>query len=278
MNPLLIALAVVVVFGMLVTLHEMGHLLVAKLLGVKVLEFSVGFGPPLAKVQRGETQYGIRVIPLGGYVKLAGMDDGETGPRSFNSKPVWRRFLIIAAGSVTNLLLPLVIFCIAGLFILGGPVRATSLTPGGPAGMAGIPVGADIVSIDGHRVDTTYQLRQIIRASNGHSVVVEYRDPSNFAVFKRDLVPRLDQGAWRIGLGTEGGGFDPVGSVSDTWTEYTDMVKAIATGFVTLVSGHVPGGLAGNCGPSGPVGIVRATGRPPKQASCPSRFLRGSSR
>ena len=91
----------------------MGHLLVAKLMGVKVLEFSVGFGPALARIQRGETAYGIRVIPLGGYVKLAGMDDGETGPRSFNAKPVWRRFLIIAAGSVTNLLLPLVIFFFA---------------------------------------------------------------------------------------------------------------------------------------------------------------------
>jgi regulator of sigma E protease len=274
-NPLLIILAVVVVFGVLVTLHEMGHLLVAKLMGVKVLEFSVGFGPALARIQRGETAYGIRVIPLGGYVKLAGMDDGETGPRSFNAKPVWRRFLIIASGSVTNLLLPLVIFFVAGLLILGGAVRVTSLTPGGASDLAGIPVGAEIVSIDGHRVDTTYQLRQIIRGSNGHSVVVEYRDPSNQAVFNRDLVPRLDQGTWRIGLGTEGGGFDPVGSASDTWTQYTDMVKAIATGFVTLVSGHVPGGLAGNCGPSGPVGIVRATGEAAQAGIVPLAIFAG---
>jgi regulator of sigma E protease len=96
LDPLVI-LAVVLVFGLLVTFHEFGHYLLAKINGVRVLEFNVGFGPPLLQKTFGETTYGLRSVPLGGYVRLAGMDDGDAGPRSFNAKPVWRRLTIILA-------------------------------------------------------------------------------------------------------------------------------------------------------------------------------------
>src|SRR5258708_15018434 len=98
MNPLVV-IAVVLVFGFLVTFHEFGHYLLAKLNGVRVLEFNVGFGAPLVRKTWGETTYGVRAIPLGGYVRLAGVDDGETGPRSLTQKPGGGRATLIRAGS-----------------------------------------------------------------------------------------------------------------------------------------------------------------------------------
>lgn len=259
MNPLLVVLAVVVVFGVLVTFHEFGHFVLAKVNGVKVLEFNVGFGNPLFKFRRGETQYAVRSIPLGGYVRLAGMDDQESGPRSFNAKPVWRRLSIIAAGSITNLLLPIPIFFIAGLAHQGGPLTVVSLLDKSPAARAGIPLDAQVTSLNGHPLGSANALRAVIRGSGGKPVTVDYRDPKSGQVVEKTVTPELQQGNYRIGVGTQGGGYDLPASLGDSVLEDRDAIAATFGGFVSIFSGHIPGGLGGNCGPSGPVGIVRAT-------------------
>ncbi|MEA2646134.1 MAG: regulator of sigma protease [Chloroflexota bacterium] len=259
MNPLLVVVAVALVFGLLITFHEMGHLLVAKALGVKVLEFNVGFGPPLLQWGKGETRYGLRVIPLGGYVRLAGIDDGETGPRAFTSKPVWRRALIIVAGSVTNLVLPFFLLFGAGVLEIGGPLRVVSYSPGKPADVSGMPLNAEILSVDGQDLQSPYRMRQLINGSGGRTVTVRYRDPQTGAVDTKALSPYQVDGQWRIGISTRGGGFDLVGEASDAGTRYGQMVTGTLDGLASLASGRIPGGLTGPCGPSGPVGIVRAT-------------------
>ncbi|MDQ6748632.1 MAG: M50 family metallopeptidase [Candidatus Dormibacteraeota bacterium] len=259
MNPVLIALAVVVVFGVLVTMHEFGHFIVAKLNGVKVLEFNVGFGQPILSVTRGETRYALRVIPLGGYVRLAGMDDGDDSPRSFNRKPVWRRLTIISAGSITNLLLPIPIFLVAGLALQGGPLTVVSLLDKSPAASAGIPLNAQVRSLNGREVGSANELRRVIRDSGGREVAVEYRDPGSGSAVTKHVVPVLQQGHYRIGVGTTGGGYDLLGTLGDSVIQDKDAILATLGGFVSIVTGHIPGGLGGNCGPSGPVGIVRAT-------------------
>ena len=259
MNPVLVALAVAVVFGVLVTLHEFGHFLVAKLNGVKVLEFNVGFGNVLVKWRRGETQYAVRSIPLGGYVRLAGMDDEESGPRSFNSKPVWRRLTIIAAGSITNLLLPIPIFLVANLMVMGGPLTVVALVDNSPAGHAHVPLNAVITGLNHHNVESANALRTTIRGSGGNPVVVDYRDPSSGQTVEKTIKPEIEQGVYRIGVSTTGGGYDIPGAVGDSLTADKDAIVATFGGFVTILTGHIPGGLGGPCGPSGPVGIVRAT-------------------
>src|SRR5258708_33645685 len=118
---LLVVAAVVLVFGFLVTFHEFGHYLLAKLNGVRVLEFNVGFGAPLVQKTWGETTYGIRSIPLGGYVRLAGMDDGETRPRSFTQKPVWRRLTVIVAGAGAQPIPPLALLFVIHVIQAGRP-------------------------------------------------------------------------------------------------------------------------------------------------------------
>src|SRR5207302_9045310 len=111
MSPILLVPLVVLIFSALVIVHESGHFFSAKLAGIKVEQFSVGFGPQLLGWQRGETLYAVRTIPLGGFVKLAGMDGSmDAGPRSFNAHPLWQRFIVIVAGSAFNLALPVLIF------------------------------------------------------------------------------------------------------------------------------------------------------------------------
>ena len=255
----MIALAVALVFGVLVTLHEFGHFIVAKLNGVKVLEFNVGFGNPLVKFRRGETQYAVRSLPLGGYVRLAGMDDGDEGPRSFNHKPVWRRLSIIAAGSLTNLLLPIPIFFIANLSAMGGPLTVVSLLDKSPAARAGVPLNAQVTALDGHSVTSANDLRRVIRGSGGKPVTVQYRDPKDGSTVAKQITPEAQSGVYRIGVGTNGGGYDVPGAIGDAFTADRQAIVGTFGGFITIFTGHIPGGLGGACGPSGPVGIVRAT-------------------
>ena len=117
---MLTVLACIFVFGILVTVHEFGHFITAKLTGMKVEEFSIGFGPNIYQQQEGETLYSLRMLPLGGYNKIAGMDpeDPEDLERGFNSKPVTSRMLVILAGSLMNFILPVLIFF--GIFLAYG--------------------------------------------------------------------------------------------------------------------------------------------------------------
>jgi len=155
MDILQILLAAVIVLGPLIAIHEFGHFWVARRLGVKVLTFSIGFGPALwSRVARDGTEYRIASIPLGGYVKMADEREGEVPeadiPRAFNRQPVWARMAIVAAGPLINLAFAVLLFWV--LFMQGmetlrtvvGPVRDAS-----PAAVAGLKAGDEIVRVDG---------------------------------------------------------------------------------------------------------------------------------
>ena len=143
---LITILGAVFVFGVIVMIHELGHFLTAKACGMRVDEFAIGIGPNVIQKQKGETLYSIRLLPLGGFNKIAGMDPSEdVGERGFNNKPVWQRFIVIAAGATFNFLLAIVIyFCI---FAFHGttvpshePVIGDTFA-GNPAAEAGIQQG-----------------------------------------------------------------------------------------------------------------------------------------
>lgn len=162
-------IAWIVILGVLVAIHELGHFFVAKGFGMRVDEYSIGFGPSLWKRRWGETVYALRVVPLGGYVRLAGMlQNSDKNPRDFPNRPLWQRFLVILAGPVMNLVLAAVLYALAVGAVGGLPVPTTTVAqtmPGYPAAQAGIRPGDRIVSVD-HRPITSWT--QLVRSIDVH--------------------------------------------------------------------------------------------------------------
>lgn len=153
----------------LIVIHELGHMLAAKAVGVRVTEFGVGFGPALFKKKFGKTIYSFRVILLGGFARMAGMEDiasvqrsaGDRGPDTYLAKPPWRRAVIIFAGPLANLLAAVLI--LAAVYLAGVPTDATTeieeVIPGSMAAESGLQAGDNVASVDGEDVGTWQQFQ-----------------------------------------------------------------------------------------------------------------------
>jgi regulator of sigma E protease len=175
-------LSTVIVLGVLIFVHELGHFLMAKLFGVRVEAFSLGFPPRLVHKQIGETDYRLSVIPLGGYVKLFGENPKdevppELEPVSFSHHPLWHRFLIVLAGPAFNL-----IFASLALFLVftlsGVPYLTTEIggvKEGSPAAQAGLLKGDQILSVAGEAVSRWEDLSVKIRQTGEHPVTLSVR-------------------------------------------------------------------------------------------------------
>lgn len=160
--------AAVLLLGVLILVHELGHFLFAKIFGVKVLRFSLGFGPKLLAFNAGGTEYRLSLVPLGGYVRLLGEDPGETVPeidedRTLLSKPLWQRYAVVVAGPAFNLLLPIFIYFVHffGHATVLPPTIGTVL-PHMPAAEAGLLPGDHVVAIDGEPIASWEELENTI--------------------------------------------------------------------------------------------------------------------
>ena len=152
-------LVAILLFLILIIIHEFGHFIAAKLMGVRVNEFAVGFGPKLFSRQWGETKYSFNLIPLGGYCAMEGEDETSTDSRAFCNKKPWRRFIIVVMGATFNLILGLIIVAI----ILAPQKAFTSTTiaqfdEGAQSQVSGLSVDDKIVEVDGRKIFTTYDL------------------------------------------------------------------------------------------------------------------------
>lgn len=178
----------VVVLGVLVAFHEFGHFLMARWVGVRVLKFSLGFGPKLAGRQIGETEYLVSAVPLGGYVKLFGEDESdaispEEQRRSFSHQNLWNKVLIVAAGPGFNFLLAYLIF--AAWLATGAPLFVPSfkdLTPdveamksGSPADTAGMKPGDRVLRVNEKDISTRMELFDAVAKSNGKPLTLDVR-------------------------------------------------------------------------------------------------------
>lgn len=152
------SLAIIFVFGIIVLVHELGHFITAKLAGMRVDEFAIGFGPALVSYKYGETLYSIRIIPLGGFNKIAGMDpEEETDGRGFSDKSVFKRLVVISAGAIMNFLMAILLFW--GILV-GAGIQEVSNQPiigkieyNSPAQIAHLEQGDKIISINGKAVN-----------------------------------------------------------------------------------------------------------------------------
>ena len=148
------AIVTIVMFLVMVSLHEFGHFIVAKLLNFKILEYAIGFGPAIFKKQAGETLYALRIVPLGGFCKFEGEEESSDDPRAFSNQAVWKRILVVLAGGISNVILGFL------LFLIIVPATSPMLTnvidtvlPHSFIEKAGIEQGDRIIEINGKNVD-----------------------------------------------------------------------------------------------------------------------------
>ena len=167
-------LAIIVV---LIVIHELGHYITAKLFGVKVLEAGIGYPPRIWGFKRGDTEYTINAIPLGGFVRMLGEED-PGDPRSLAAKPRWIRLVVLGSGAAMNVLLAIALFALAVSIprtVDESRTRIAEVVPGSPAEEAGLQVGDVIFEVDGHDVQNIGELSYRIRLNLGETVDVRVR-------------------------------------------------------------------------------------------------------
>ena len=260
---MLYIIVAILIFGVLVATHELGHFATAKLLGVKVNEFAVGMGPALFKRQRGETLYSLRALPIGGFCALEGDDQESEDPRAFGRASWWKKAVILCAGAfmnfVTGLILIAILYAPAQGFrveVFGGPLEGYGTED------CGLLAGDRFLSVDGHRVLVYGNARFFLdRAGETLDFVVE-RDGQR-VVLKDVRLPyqeRTDeQGNFtRLRGLTMAVTADPtnwLGTMGYAWRTALDFVRLVWISLGDMVTGAV--GLRDM---SGPVGIVNMMG------------------
>lgn len=228
--------AFILFIGILIFVHELGHFLAAKYFGIKVLKFSLGFGPPLVRFERGETTYQIALLPLGGFVKMLGDVPGdevaaEDRHRAFNTVPVYQRAVVAFAGPLFNLVFP--VACFFAYYVLGPTVKAPvvgQIEVGGPADVAGLREGDRVLSVDGERVWSFERMAGLIRARPGRLVELELEREGEQKVVQ--IAPKAVKGADDFG-GKETQGRIGVGPVQLGTRVGVDSPLGRAFGFQT---------------------------------------------
>lgn len=270
------ALAVVFVFGLMVMIHELGHYLVARWAGIRVLEFSFGFGPKLFGYQGKETLYAIRAIPLGGFVRLYGMDpetndNGEAviAPsddiHSYMNKKVWQRMAVIAAGPIMNFVLAILLFI--GVFAyLGIPTQANdnivgSLIQGKAAEKAGVLPGDKIIAIDGQVTSDWNALTDAIHSKPNRplQITLERGNQRQTLTITTEKDPQSGYGM--IGIAPEVV-YDKVSILKSAqygWQRTIEFTKFILVALVEMITGKIPADVGG------PVAIAKAIGEGAKE-------------
>ena len=272
--------AFVIVLGILVFVHEFGHFIVARLCGVGVEKFSLGFGPRVFGKKYGMTDYRLSAVPLGGFVKMVGDEpDADIAedliPYSFTHKSVWKRILIVAAGPGFNLFLAIAIFFIlnlvVGVFVLKpviGEIKADS-----PAHSSGLLAGDEVVAVNGTAVDGWIQMAELISAGNGNSLSVTIQRPEG--TFTYDIKPMqikdkniFGEEVERYVIGISSAGdvfvqkFGVVGSFTESLVQTKRIIELTILSVVKMIAGKISSRNIG-----GPVAIAKMAGQQARQGA-----------
>ena len=260
-------LVAVLMFGILVAIHEFGHFLFAKLCGVRVNEFSIGMGPLLLHRQKGETLYSLRLFPVGGYCAMEGEDEDTSDPRAFTAQSAWKRILILMAGSLMNFLLGLVIVLLLMLPVKSAaqPVLA-GLMDGFPQTEQSLQTGDRILKIDGENVYLASDISMLLARGNGKTATVGVeRDGEKLTLRDTPLALREytyeGETAQRYGLIFQTEDLNFLDQMKLGWNQTVDFVR-----LVRLSLGDLLRGAVGVRDLSGPIGIVQTLGNVGEQS------------
>lgn len=166
--PFIIA---IVAFGVIIFVHELGHFTAAKLFGVKINEFAMGMGPAIFKFKKGETNYAVRLFPIGGFVSMEGEDEESHDPRSFQSKPIWQRVIILIAGASMNLILGFIL-ALTLTNLQSGSLASTTISHFGDTAISNskLQLNDEIIKINGEKVNIDMDIIfSLSRISDGYA-------------------------------------------------------------------------------------------------------------
>lgn len=266
------------IFGLVVVAHEFGHFLLAKMNGIRVVEFSVGMGPKLLKFQGKETLYTLRLLPIGGaciFDQEDGLDTSEQGKNgenaveaepaegSFAAAKVGSRIATVVAGPIFNFILAYIL----SLFVVGmcGSDRATiaNVIEGYPAQEAGLQAGDEIISLNGERVYLYREVSFFSGSNQGERVEVVYERDGNR--YKATIDPKYDEESGRYYMGFSGGLYEKDNAleiIRDSYYEVRYWIKVTFKSLLMLVQGQ-----ASVRDLSGPVGVAQVVGDVYEEAS-----------
>ena len=226
----------IICFALLVVGHEFGHFSVGKLLGFKINEFAVGMGPRLWGRKKGETEYSLRAIPIGGFCAFEGEEDGSEDPRSFNRQKAWKKLLVLVAGSFNNIVIGIIIFTV--VFAISGsysPVLS-EVVEDKPAAQAGIQAGDRIVAVNGTRSDDWSDITRMIQTSEGETVEI--------TVLRDGEEKTFTVGTYTLETGAKGIGIkcsvehNVGGALKSAFKECGSMIRALRDFFGRLFRGQ----------------------------------------
>ncbi|WP_042396576.1 M50 family metallopeptidase [Clostridium saudiense] len=250
-------------FSLLIIVHELGHFIMAKVNGIKVEEFSIGMGPEVFSKKGKETQYSLRLFPIGGYVKMLGEEEDVEDERSFSSKSPLRRITVILAGATMNIIFAIIAFSI--IISNRGYTETTisKLEPDTPAIESGLQVGDKILTIDGARVFTTTDVSMGIQLSKGDSVdlVVDRNgEKENITVTPR-LIEQDGTQMYQIGFH-----YTPVENptILESIRESFNETISLATQTFKSLKMMVTGNINFKTDVGGPVTIIKMSGQAAK--------------
>ncbi len=189
------------IFGLIIVIHELGHFLLAKKNGIYVTEFSVGMGPKIASFVKNETRYSLKLLPLGGSCMMLGEDEASEDERAFSKKSVWARIAVVAAGPIFNFILAFVL-SIFVISIMGyQPPKIQKVSENYPAYEAGLMAGDVITKINGKSIVIYPEIRNYLQFNPGKTLEIEYKRDGK--QYETTLTPVNEEGYYRMGI--EGG-------------------------------------------------------------------------
>ena len=244
------------IFGLLIFFHELGHFLLAKRGGIGVTSFSIGMGPAIWKKQIGETEYALRILPFGGSCAMIGEDTESDEENAFNKKGVWTRISVVAAGPIFNFVLAFVGAVIMVLCIGSDKPVIAEMMEGYPAYEAGVRAGDEIISMNGRKIGVYRDVSMYIQLHQGEAVELVYaRDGERY---ETTVVPKMSEDGYYL-MGITGGAYtkseNPIEVVKYAGAEVGYWIHMVFDSLKMLVSGQV-----GREDVGGPVRIVGMMG------------------
>ncbi len=262
----------------LILVHEAGHFLVARLLGIRVLKFSLGFGPRIWGVVRSGTDYCISAVPMGGFVKMLGEQPGEAVPQedipySFSHRPLWQRSAVVVAGPLSNLFFAWLVFFV--IFVgYGLPILLPEIgevQPGSPALAAGIRPGDTILALDGRPIRTWDEVSRLIKSGGGRPIELSIKRGGEIVRVK--VTPRINKLKNIFGeevempvIGVTAAGrfeierLNPLRAVKEAFARTYDLIALTLKGFLKLAERVIPLSTLG-----GPILIAQMAGEQAQQ-------------